>query len=224
LHRNQQFWQKFLSLDQIGFSCEFIAGAHQLIHREVKISCDPSPEKARRAVRFSYESISQLPKPISTNSPDPTRKDLYVEHWKRKEESSQQVPSWLRDQRRESARWTNLKIQLAQSTRESAGISKRYCTKSNNKKQLEENTLTTSSSKSSTTFALTTACYAQGLVVTHPRKLSATLGGSTSTCPGVRRITLKTCYFIDISNTAITTTVGGSTATSPPIVDTIVWQ
>jgi hypothetical protein len=61
-------------------------------------------------------------------------------------------------------------------------------------------------------------CHARGLVVAHSRKLSATLGGSTSTRPGVRKITLKTCDFIDISNATIPTTLGGSTTTSPPIV------
>jgi hypothetical protein len=56
------------------------------------------------------------------------------------------------------------------------------------------------------------------------RKLSATLGGSTSTRPGVRKITLKTCNFVDISNTAIPTALGGSTTTSPPIVIVILRQ
>jgi hypothetical protein len=41
-------------------------------------------------------------------------------------------------------------------------------------------------------------CYARGLAVAHSRKLSATVGGSISTRPGVRKITLKTCDFIDI--------------------------
>jgi hypothetical protein len=50
------------------------------------------------------------------------------------------------------------------------------------------------------------------------------LGGSTSTRPGVRKLTLKTCNFIDIIYTAIPTTLGGSTTTSPPIVDTILRQ
>jgi hypothetical protein len=40
----------------------------------------------------------------------------------------------------------------------------------------------------------------------------------------VRKLTLKTCDFIDISNTAIPTTLGGSTTTSLPIVDTILRQ
>jgi hypothetical protein len=35
---------------------------------------------------------------------------------------------------------------------------------------------------------------------------------------------LKTCDFINISNTAIPTTLGGSTTASPPIVDTILRQ
>jgi hypothetical protein len=67
-------------------------------------------------------------------------------------------------------------------------------------------------------------CHTRRLVVEHSRKLSATLGGSTSTRPGVRKITLKTCDFIDISNATIPTTLGGSTTTSPPIVDTILRQ
>jgi hypothetical protein len=61
-------------------------------------------------------------------------------------------------------------------------------------------------------------CYARGLAVVHSRKLSATLGGSTSTRPGVRKFTLKICDFVDISNTTIPATLGGSTTTSPPIV------
>jgi hypothetical protein len=40
----------------------------------------------------------------------------------------------------------------------------------------------------------------------------------------VRKITLKTCDFINISNTAIPTTFGGSTTTSPPIVVVILRQ
>jgi hypothetical protein len=40
----------------------------------------------------------------------------------------------------------------------------------------------------------------------------------------VRKITIKTCDFIDISNMAIPTAIGGSTTTSPPIVDTILRQ
>jgi hypothetical protein len=67
-------------------------------------------------------------------------------------------------------------------------------------------------------------CHARGLVVAHSRKLSATLGGSTSTRPGVWKITLKTCDFIDISNVTIPTALGGSTTTSPSIVDTILRQ
>jgi hypothetical protein len=91
---------------------------------------------------------------------------------------------------------------------------------SNYADNLEKNISTTSSSISSIT-ASTAACYAQGLAAAHSRKLLATLGGSTSTRPGVRKITLKTCGFIDISNVTIPTTLGGSTTTSPPIVDTI---
>jgi hypothetical protein len=34
----------------------------------------------------------------------------------------------------------------------------------------------------------------------------------------VRKFTLKTCNFVDISNTALPTTLGGSTTTSPPIL------
>jgi hypothetical protein len=34
----------------------------------------------------------------------------------------------------------------------------------------------------------------------------------------VRKITPKTCDFVDISNTVIPTTLGGSTTTSPPIM------
>jgi hypothetical protein len=34
----------------------------------------------------------------------------------------------------------------------------------------------------------------------------------------VKKLTLKTYDFVDISNTAITITLGGSTTTSPPIV------
>jgi hypothetical protein len=63
-----------------------------------------------------------------------------------------------------------------------------------------------------------------GLAVVHLRKLSATLGGSTSTRPGVRKITLKTCDFDDISTTAIPTALGGSTTTSPSIVIVILRQ
>jgi hypothetical protein len=46
----------------------------------------------------------------------------------------------------------------------------------------EKNTSTTSSSTSSTA-ASTAACHARGLIIAHSRKLSATLGGSTSTRP-----------------------------------------
>jgi hypothetical protein len=45
----------------------------------------------------------------------------------------------------------------------------------------EKSISTTSSSTSSTISALTAACHARGLVIAHSRKLSATLGGSTST-------------------------------------------
>jgi hypothetical protein len=86
--------------------------------------------------------------------------------------------------------------------------------------QPEENILTTLSSSTSST----SASHARGLVIAHSRKLLATLGGSTSTRPGVRKITLKTCEFIDISNATIPTTFGGSTTTSPPIVVVILRQ
>jgi hypothetical protein len=40
----------------------------------------------------------------------------------------------------------------------------------------------------------------------------------------VRKITLKTCEFIDISNATIPTALGGSTTTPPPIVIVILQQ
>jgi hypothetical protein len=40
----------------------------------------------------------------------------------------------------------------------------------------------------------------------------------------VRKITLKTCDFVDISNTMIPTMLGGSTTASPPIVVVILRQ
>jgi hypothetical protein len=40
----------------------------------------------------------------------------------------------------------------------------------------------------------------------------------------VRKLTLKTCDFIDISNTVIPTTLGCSTTASPPIVAMILQQ
>jgi hypothetical protein len=40
----------------------------------------------------------------------------------------------------------------------------------------------------------------------------------------VRKLTLKTCDFVDISNTAIPAVLGGSTTTSPPIVVVILRQ
>jgi hypothetical protein len=40
----------------------------------------------------------------------------------------------------------------------------------------------------------------------------------------VRKLTLKTCDFIDFINATIPTTLGGSTATSPPIVIVILRQ
>jgi hypothetical protein len=55
---------------------------------------------------------------------------------------------------------------------------------------------------------------------------SAPLGGSTSRRLCMRKLTLKTCDFIDICNalasdTAIPTTLGGLTITLPPIVAVI---
>jgi hypothetical protein len=63
-----------------------------------------------------------------------------------------------------------------------------------------------------------------GLAIAHSRKVLATLGGSTSTRTGVRKITIKTYDFIDISNATIPTALGGSTTTSPPIVIVILRQ
>jgi hypothetical protein len=40
----------------------------------------------------------------------------------------------------------------------------------------------------------------------------------------VRKITIKTCDFVDISNATIPTALGGSTTTSPPIVIVILRQ
>jgi hypothetical protein len=40
----------------------------------------------------------------------------------------------------------------------------------------------------------------------------------------VRKITLKTCDIVDISNTAIPITLGGSTTASPPIAVVILRQ
>jgi hypothetical protein len=40
----------------------------------------------------------------------------------------------------------------------------------------------------------------------------------------VRKLILKTCDFVDISNATIPTTLGGSTTTSPPIVVVILRQ
>jgi hypothetical protein len=88
---------------------------------------------------------------------------------------------------------------------------------------MEKHTSATSLSTSSTVVS-TAACHARELVVAHSRKLSATLGGSTSTRPGVWKLILKTYDFVDISNTIIPTALGGSTTASPPIVIVIVWQ
>jgi hypothetical protein len=90
--------------------------------------------------------------------------------------------------------------------------------------QSEENSLTISSLISSTISASTAACHARGLVIVHSRKLSVTLGGSTSTRPWVRKLIVKTCDFVDINKTAIPATLGGSTTTSPPIVVVILRQ
>jgi hypothetical protein len=62
------------------------------------------------------------------------------------------------------------------------------------------------------------------LATAQSRKLSATLGGSTSPRPGVRKLILKTYDFVDISNTEIPTTLGGSTTTSHSIVVLILRQ
>jgi hypothetical protein len=63
----------------------------------------------------------------------------------------------------------------------------------------------------------TAAYHARGLAIAYSRKLSAMLGGSTSTRPGVRKITIKTCDFINISNATIPTTLGGSISTCPGV-------
>jgi hypothetical protein len=57
--------------------------------------------------------------------------------------------------------------------------------------------------------------------VTNYRQCS---GGSTSTRPGVQKITLKAYDFVDISNTTISTALRGSTTTSPPIMIVILQQ
>jgi hypothetical protein len=90
--------------------------------------------------------------------------------------------------------------------------------------QLKEKKTSTISSSTSSTAASTSAYYARGLVVAHSRKLSATLGGSTSTRPGVRKLILKTYDFVDFSNATIPIALGGSTTTSPPIVIEILRQ
>jgi hypothetical protein len=76
----------------------------------------------------------------------------------------------------------------------------------------EKNILTNSSSTSSTM-----TCHTRGLTAAHSRKLLATLGDSTSTRPWVRKLILKTCNFIDISNATIPTTLGVSTPTRLPL-------
>jgi hypothetical protein len=85
--------------------------------------------------------------------------------------------------------------------------------------QLEGKTSTTSSSRSSIA-----ACHARGFAAARSHKLSATLGGSTSTRPGVQKIILKTYDFVDISNATIPTALGGSTTTPSPIVVMILRQ
>jgi hypothetical protein len=40
----------------------------------------------------------------------------------------------------------------------------------------------------------------------------------------VRKLILKTCDFVDISNAAIPAALGGSTTTLPPIMDAILRQ
>jgi hypothetical protein len=53
------------------------------------------------------------------------------------------------------------------------------------------------------------------------RTLAQTIGntrGLDINSPGVQKITLKTCDFIDISNTTIPTALGGSTTASPLIL------
>jgi hypothetical protein len=77
---------------------------------------------------------------------------------------------------------------------------------------------------STTSRSSAVLCYARGLAVARSRKLSATLGDSISTRPGVRKLIFKTYDFVDISNTAIPTALGGSTTTSHPIVIVIVRQ
>jgi hypothetical protein len=91
-------------------------------------------------------------------------------------------------------------------------------------RQLEKNILTTSSSTSSTTSTSTAAFHARGLAAAHSRKLSATLGGSTSTHPSVRKFILKTCNFVDINNATIPLGLRGSTTASPLIVIVILRQ
>jgi hypothetical protein len=62
---------------------------------------------------------------------------------------------------------------------------------------------------------------------THRRALAQPIGnarGLEINSLRCAKITLKTCDFVDISNTAITITLGGSTTTSPPIVIVILRQ
>jgi hypothetical protein len=59
------------------------------------------------------------------------------------------------------------------------------------------------------------------------RELAQTIGnarGLDINSLGVWKITLKTCDFVDISNTAISTALGGSTTASLPIVIVILRQ
>jgi hypothetical protein len=87
-----------------------------------------------------------------------------------------------------------------------------------------EKNISTTSSLISSTAASTATCHARRLTAAHSHKLSATLGGSTSTRPRVRKITIKTYDFIGISNTTIPIVLRGSTTTSPPIVIVILRQ
>jgi hypothetical protein len=112
-----------------------------------------------------------------------------------------------------------LYVKIVKRKRRSSMMMQPYIAPAIRSDNLKKNTSTTSSSTSATA-----TCHARGLTVAYSRKLSTILGGSTSTRPEVRKITLKTCDFIGISNAVIPTTLGGSTTTSPPIMDTILRQ
>jgi hypothetical protein len=92
-------------------------------------------------------------------------------------------------------------------------------------RQPEENILITWLLTSSTT-ASTVACQVWGLIDVHSCKLSATLGGSTSTRPGVRKIVLKSqdLQFCWHQQHGDPTVLGGSTKTLSPIVVVILRQ